>query len=264
MNILLVGSSGAMGKAIIDLVGKTEEDKIVLGLQAEPANTQKFPVYASFAELSEHIKNNELSLDVMIDFSTPKITNELLDFAKQFKFPILIATTGQSDEQEEAIEAASQTIPIINTHNTSIGVNVMQKALELLTRSLYPLGYDIEIVESHHRYKKDAPSGTAKMLLKTIEDTADDAIQVEEGRSGLSQGRSHAEIGVHAIRAGEIVGKHSILYANNQETIEITHTASSKELFAKGALLAGRFLSDAEVGLYDMSDVLRLNDHSQL
>lgn len=257
MNILLVGASGAMGQAVIQYVSQTS-DQVTVVLQETPDERADYQVFTSFEKMGEYLAENRQQVDVMIDFSTPKITDRVVAFAKEHRLPLMLATTGQTEEQESFIKAASQQVAIVDTHNTSIGVNVMEALVAQMTKILYPLGYDIEIIEKHHRYKKDSPSGTAKMILDAVQGNIDENTSVLGGREGLEYARPHSEIGVHAIRGGDIVGEHTILFANNQETIELTHRAGTKDLFVRGALQAAHFLMGVEPGLYDMKDVIDL------
>lgn len=257
MNILLVGATGAMGQAVIQYVAQTG-DRVRVALQSKPDAHKAYQVCTTFEELSAYVFENRDKVDVIIDFSTAKITDQVLAFAEKHQLPLMLATTGQTEAQEALIKAAGQKIAIVDTHNTSIGVTVMQALVAQMTKILYPLGYDIEIIEKHHRYKKDSPSGTADMLLNAVQDNIDEAISVLGGREGLEYARPHSEIGVHAIRGGDIVGEHTVLFANNQETLELTHRAGTKDLFARGALQAAHFLLKAEPGLYDMTDVIKI------
>lgn len=257
MNILLIGASGAMGQAVIQYVAQTS-DRVTVALQDQPNDHADYQVFTSFEKMGDYLVENRSKVDVMIDFSTPKITDQVVNLAKEHRLPLMLATTGQTEAQEVLIQAASKQVAIVDTHNTSIGVNVMEALVAQMTRILYPLGYDVEIIEKHHRYKKDSPSGTAKMILDAVQENIDENTSVLGGRQGLEYARPHSEIGVHAIRGGDIVGEHTILFANNQETIELTHRAGTKDLFVRGALQAAHFLMTVEPGLYDMKDVIKL------
>lgn len=257
MKILLVGASGAMGQAVVQYVSHTS-DQVTVVLQDSPNDQADYQVFTSFDKMGEYVTANRNQVDVMIDFSTPKITGQVVAFAKEHRLPLMLATTGQTAEQENLIKEASQQVAIVDTHNTSIGVNVMEALVAQMTKILYPLGYDVEIIEKHHRYKKDSPSGTARMILDAVQHNIDENTSVLGGRQGLEYARPHSEIGVHAIRGGDIVGEHTILFANNQETLELTHRAGTKDLFVRGALQAAHFLMTVKPGLYDMKDVIEL------
>lgn len=255
MKIILIGSDGAMGKVVYNLSEELDYT-VVAGLQATVADNGPFPIATDFDELSAVVDSLKEQPDVIIDFSVPFLTDGLLHFAVKHNLPIMLATTGQTPEQEVKIQQAGEQIAILDTHNTSIGVNVMQKVTQQLSEILYPLGYDIEIIEKHHRYKKDAPSGTAKMLLDSVKAGMTEDAQEVYGREGVGEAREHREVAVHAIRGGDIVGEHTVLFAGNQETIELTHRAGSKELFARGAIAGAKFLKDVKApGIYSMNDI---------
>ncbi|HFI0463747.1 TPA: 4-hydroxy-tetrahydrodipicolinate reductase [Streptococcus suis] len=256
MDIILIGTSGAMGKTIINSLAQNPDHQVVAGLQAETVAQGSFPIYNNFDDLKAAVKEGEVKAQVIIDFSTPALTEDLLDFARASNLPLVLATTGQNADQIAMIQKVSQDIPILDTHNTSIGVSVMAATLKQMAAILYPLGYDIEIIEKHHRYKKDAPSGTALMLKSALEAGIPDQTTTIYGREGLSSGRPHQEIAIHAIRGGDIVGEHTVIFANNQETIELTHRAGDKALFAKGAIHCADFLIKQGPGLYDMQAVM--------
>lgn len=257
MKILLVGASGAMGQVIENLIKKTNHE-ITLALQIEADEDKPFKVFVDMDAMSEYLSEHPETVNIIIDFSHASLTDEVVDFALRHQLPLMLATTGQDMDQVQQIEAASEKIAIVDAHNTSIGMTIMQHISAEMAKLLYPLGYDIEIIESHHRHKKDAPSGTAMMLRNSIIKVIDEQVNTIGGRFGLNGGRPHNEIAMHAIRAGNITGDHTILFANNEETIELTHRAGSKELFAKGAIQAGEFLLKAKPGLYNMQDVVGL------
>ena len=191
--------------------------------------------------------------DVIIDFSHFSRLDSLLEFAENKKIPLVIATTGYSDETLEKIKKTAQKIPVLLSSNMSLGVNLMQDILEKIVPVLYG-NYDIEVVEAHHNKKIDSPSGTAKTLVEVIEKGCGEAMKKQYGREGIHP-REKNEIGIHSLRGGTIVGEHSVLFCGNDEIIEIKHTAMSKKIFAKGALEAAKFLIGKEAGLYSMKDL---------
>lgn len=257
MKIIIIGSSGAMGQAIIHYAENTANLEIYAGLQKSPEKDELFPVFYDFNELAEYVEGQSIKPDLVIDFSSPTLTEKLLNFVKEQSLPLLLATTGLSDEQQTLVKDVSQEVPIFDTNNTSIGVAVVQKTIYQLTKTLYPLGYDIEIIEKHHRYKKDAPSGTALMLLEAAQQAIAETPSIIYGRSGIGEGRPHSEIAVHAIRGGDIVGEHIVLFANHHEVIEIKHQANNKELFVQGAIACSEYLLKQPAGLYSMSDLMQ-------
>ncbi|MBI3320854.1 MAG: 4-hydroxy-tetrahydrodipicolinate reductase [Candidatus Omnitrophica bacterium] len=179
--------------------------------------------------------------DVLIEFTTPEVTVAHAGLAQQLRKPMVIGTTGLSDAQQAALRQAANTIPIVFSPNMSLGVNVLFELAQLAAQRLGP-AYDVEVVEAHHRQKKDAPSGTAKRLAEAV---------------ASASNRPPSAIPVHAIRAGDIIGDHTVILAGPAERIELTHRAQSRDVFAQGALRAARFVINQPPGLYDMSHVLR-------
>lgn len=191
--------------------------------------------------------------DVIVDFSHYSRLDTLLDYAVDRGLPLVIATTGYSDEILKKIENSSKKIPILLSSNMSLGINLLQDILEKITLILYP-NYDIELIEKHHNKKIDSPSGTAKTLLEVIKKNIDEVIEEKYGRVGMEK-REKNEIGVHSLRGGTIVGEHSVLFCGNDEIIELKHTALSKKIFAEGALQGAKFIIGKEPGLYSMKDI---------
>ena len=191
--------------------------------------------------------------DVIVDFSHYSRLDTLLDYAVDRGLPLVIATTGYSDEILIKIENSSKKIPILLSSNMSLGINLLQDILEKITPILYP-NYDIELIEKHHNKKIDSPSGTAKTLLEVIKKNIDEVIEEKYGRVGMEK-REKNEIGVHSLRGGTIVGEHSVLFCGNDEIIELKHIALSKKIFAEGALQGAKFIIGKEPGLYSMKDI---------
>jgi 4-hydroxy-tetrahydrodipicolinate reductase len=194
--------------------------------------------------------------DVIVDFSHADATEEICATATAQKKPLVVGTTGQSEEQRSLIETAGATVPIVFASNFSIGVNVLfwltAKAAELLGPD-----FDFEITETHHRWKKDAPSGTARTLAELLS-AVRKSERVAHGREGMLGERLHDEIGVHSVRAGDVVGDHTVLFGGTGERLELTHRASSRATFATGALVAAKWVRHQKPGLYSMQDVLGL------
>ena len=239
MNIVIVGY-GAMGERLVHRIGNIEGVSLVGVID----NQKNFGL-SSFDEL-------QTIPDVIIDFSHPSNLKSMIDYAVTNKVALMIATTGLSSQENMEIKAASKLIPIVQTANTSLGVNIVLEVLQRITPALEE--FDIEVIEKHHNQKIDAPSGTAKMLVSEIQSSSSKR-EVVHGREGLSK-RTKNEIGVHAVRGGTIAGEHTVIYAGEDEIIEIKHTALSKEVFVTGALKAAMFLNGATPGLYSMKDVL--------
>jgi 4-hydroxy-tetrahydrodipicolinate reductase len=241
MNVVISGY-GAIGKLLVEKIIQSESYHlagIVDFLGNKGVN--------NFKELTE-------IPDVIIDFSHPGVLPSLLEYALENNASLVIATTGYTAKDINAIKDASKTIPVLHTSNTSYGVNVLLDAIKALTKQLYT-DYDIEVIEKHHNQKVDAPSGTAKMIVDEIEGVFNPSRTVY-GRSGESK-RENKEIGIHAVRGGTIAGEHTVLYAGEDEIIEIKHTALSKNVFVNGALKAARYIHNKPAGYYNMNDVLK-------
>lgn len=246
IKILLCGVSGAMGKTLLEIVKDSDEFEVVAGIALENLDLG-FNVYQSFDDVKEEI-------DVVIDYSSPNLIEKILNFCKSKKLPLVIATTGLSDENMSLIAQASKQIAIVQSGNYSIGINVLEKCAKLLSQLL--IDYDIEILEKHHNKKKDAPSGTAKMLFDAVNEGRNKSLEKNVGRRGISEGRKSNEVGISSIRAGSIVGEHEVIFSAGDETITIKHQAQSKKIFANGSLKAAKFVISKENGKYNMEDVL--------
>lgn len=247
MNILLNGASGRMGNEIINAVEKQDDMKIVCGFDREKIKSGNFPIYNKIEDIKEKI-------DVIIDFSVPVATFEILKYAKKNKVPTVIATTGFNEQQLNDIEELSNEIPIFKSSNMSVEINLMaslvQKVAEVLKES------DIEIVETHHNRKIDSPSGTAILLADAINKVFDGEKQYNFDRMSKREKRDKKEIGFSSVRGGNVVGEHSVQFFGENETLEITHKSYSRQVFAEGALNAAKFIITKTVGLYDMKDLV--------
>ncbi|MFZ7120047.1 MAG: 4-hydroxy-tetrahydrodipicolinate reductase [Eubacteriaceae bacterium] len=248
INILLSGCNGAMGKTLQEVIKNEENMQVVAGYDNENKNNTSFELYTDLNDCNDNI-------DLIIDFSHFSVFDKILEFALSKKIPLVMATTGLTMENEKSIQEASITIPIFRTANMSIGVNVMLGLIADATKQLD--GFDIEIIEKHHNKKVDSPSGTALMLANEINTTLNNSMDFVYGREGKSTKRQTNEIGIHAFRGGTISGEHSVIYAGDDEIIEIKHTALSKKVFAKGAVRAAKFIYQKENGLYDMRKILK-------
>lgn len=249
MKVILSGYSGAMGHVVRELAKSNGDITIVAGIDHKPDDSGTFPVVADPMAI-------DIEADVIIDFSHPSLLDGLIAFAKDRSLPIVVCTTGLDADQIAFLEEASKVIPIFRSGNMSFGIHLLQDILKQYTKLLADT-YDIEIIEQHHRRKVDAPSGTALMLADTIADCLAEKPSYVLGRAGTSAKRSPGEIGIHAIRGGTIVGEHSVIFAGEDELIEIRHSAQSRRLFASGALKAAAFMSQAGPGLYTMTDVIQ-------
>lgn len=246
MKILLVGATGGMGKTVTEVCNNIENFEIVAGVGISTGEKFPYPLYQEFDDIKEKI-------DVILDFSNHNLITSILDYAKQENKPLVIATTGYTEEQVQEIHDASKIVPIFFTGNMSIGVNILLSVVENLSRGLSD--FDIEIIEKHHNLKKDAPSGTAKMLFDAANRGRDNTLVEQDGREGTNLSREKNEVGVHSVRGGTIVGEHTVIFAGVDETIEITHKAQSKKVFAMGAVKACKFIEGKESGIYNMKDI---------
>ena len=247
---ILVGASGKMGNNICDCAENDSEIKIVCGVD-KFNNGKNFPVFTTFSEIN-------VDADVIIDFSSVALLDDLLAFATEKKIPVVIATTGYSDDQIEKIKKASQIIPVFFTFNMSIGVNLLC-TLAKKAASILGDGFDIEIIEKHHNQKIDAPSGTAIMLGNAINSVFDDKLNYEYDRHSKRAKRPKNEIGFHSVRGGTIVGEHDVIFAGRDEVVTLSHQATSKQVFAVGAIRAAKFITDKKAGLYDMNNILNFD-----
>jgi len=235
MNIAIVGT-GAMGKVLVSLIDDKE------GLQC---------VGAIEPMLGESLSDIQEKIDAVIDFSHPANLNMIDVFARESKCGVVFATTGFTEEQINQIQELAKVVPVVYTANFSLGVTVMRRVLAEITPILKD-DFDMEIIEKHHNKKLDAPSGTAKALLESM--NPDHEYDEVFGREGNR--KRGKEIGIHAIRGGTIVGEHTAIYAGEDEIIEIKHIANSKRIFAVGAIRAAEFVVGKKAGLYDMEQVL--------
>ncbi|HJB79928.1 4-hydroxy-tetrahydrodipicolinate reductase [uncultured Flavonifractor sp.] len=250
LRLILSGCNGRMGRAVEHLCAAQPDLEIAAGFDLLGTGDRDFPVFSSPAEFQGQA-------DAVIDFSSPAALPALLDFCTARRVPVVLATTGYSQEQLAAIDRAAERIPVFRSANMSVGVNVL---LALVRQATAALGgdYDIEIVEKHHNKKVDAPSGTALMLA----DAAASALPCQPDyvydRHSVRRARAKEEIGICSVRGGGIVGDHDVLFAGENEVITLSHSAMSREVFASGAIRAARFLSGvASPGLYSMTDLVQ-------
>lgn len=248
MKILLSGAGGQMGITLAGIIKNKEGMEVVAGVSDRPVKVD-FTVYSSFKDVKE-------KADAVIDFSSPVVLEQLLDYCIKNNTPAVVCTTGYSKEQEQKIKDTSKNIPIVYSGNMSLGINVMEYVVEQMAKLL--ADFDIEIVEKHHNLKKDAPSGTAKMLFDSANKGRKNSLTRLDGRAGFYDNRDKNEVGISAIRGGNIVGEHTVIFAGDDEVLEITHRASSKKIFANGAIKAALFLQEKENGLYNMNDCLNM------
>ena len=247
--ILLSGCNGRMGRAVSQLCVDGKEAYIAAGLDINTTKFFDYPIYADPIEYGGRA-------DVVLDFSSPKVLSTLLAYCKSKEVPLVVATTGYDEAQQDAIRQASDSIPIFQSGNLSLGINLL---MDLVRRASAVLGenFDVEIIERHHNQKVDAPSGTALMLYNAAADALPYAPTPVYDRHETRVKRDRHEIGLHAVRGGTIVGEHEVLFAGHHEVITLSHSAGSREVFAAGALRAAVFMAGiTRPGLYDMKDLL--------
>lgn len=265
LNIAVAGSSGRMGRALLEAVTQAPDMRLSGALERAGSPFLGQDAGELFgarcgAKIVESVTEALHECNALIDFTRPEATLQHLQFCRERGVNIVIGTTGFTPEQKQAISAASQDIGVVFAPNMSVGVNLSLKLLDIAARVLAE-GYDIEIVEAHHRHKVDAPSGTALRMGEVVANAlgrnlAECAVY---GREGVTGERSPSTIGFATVRGGDIVGDHTVLFAGIGERVEITHKASSRATFALGALRAARFLAQHGKGQYDMQDVLGLS-----
>ncbi len=244
------GCNGKMGRMITELVKNDDGAVIAAGVDTYTGIANDYPVY-------ESIDQCDTDVDVVIDFSNAGAVDALLDYCAEKKIPVVLCTTGLSEEQLEKVRETSEKTAVLKSANMSMGINLLLKLLKDAAKVLGNAGYDIELVERHHNQKLDAPSGTALALADSINEALNGEYHYVYDRSQVRQKRDAKEIGISAVRGGTIVGDHEVIFAGTDEVIEFRHSAYSRNVFAKGAVEAAKFLAGKETGMYDMGDVIR-------
>ena len=236
-----------MGKAVAAAVGN--EVRIVAGVDISAASidASDFPIYESITEFSD-------KADVIVDFSHHSALPSLLDYAKATKTPVVVATTGHTDEELALMREAAKSVAIFHSGNFSIGINLIINLAKQAARTL-GADFDIEIIEKHHNKKLDAPSGTALMIANAVADEREESEYIYD-RHSVRKAREPKEIGIHSVRGGSIVGEHEVIFAGANEIVSISHSAASREIFANGALRAAIYLAGKSAGLYSMTDLI--------
>lgn len=250
IKVLINGCNGKMGQELAKAIDKNDNFKAICGVDRIDTGDNKFPVYTNINQITEEP-------DVIIDFSIPVATFKILEYATSKHIPIVICTTGFSKEELEKIEELSKQVPIFRSANMSYEINLMSNLVAQITK--YLKDSDIEIVETHHNRKVDAPSGTALLLADSINNELNNEMHYEYDRHSKREKRDKKEIGIHSIRGGNIVGTHTVTFFSENETFEITHTATSRGVFAEGALKAAEYLVVQDNGLYNMNNLFKHN-----
>ena len=249
VRIIMHGCNGKMGQVITGIVNADKDAEIVAGIDIFDDGHNDYPVFKSLKECN-------VSADVIIDFSSAKAVDALLDYCEITRLPVVLCSTGLSEEQIKRTEEISKNVAVLRSANMSLGINTLFKVLRMVTPILADAGYDVEIVEKHHRLKVDAPSGTALALADAINESVDNRYTYKFDRSQVREKRTDNELGISAVRGGTIVGEHEVIFAGEDEVIEIRHTAYSKAVFAKGAVCAAKFLKGQPAGMYTMKEVI--------
>lgn len=250
VRMIMHGCNGRMGQMITNLVKEEAQVQIVAGVDTFDGIQNPYPVF-------EKIEMCNVEADVVIDFSNAKAVDGLLSYCEEKKLPVVLCTTGLSEEQLVRVKEVSEKSAVLKSANMSMGINLLMKLLRDAVKVLSPAGYDVEIVEKHHNQKLDAPSGTALALADSMNEAMNHEFEYVYDRSQVRKKREKKEMGISAVRAGTIVGEHEVLFAGIDEVIEFKHTAYSRSVFGKGALEAAKFLAGKPAGMYDMSDVIQ-------
>ena len=249
VKIIMHGCNGHMGQVISGIVEKDPDAEIVAGIDIADQGKNSYPVFTD-------IDACQVEADAIIDFSSAKATDKLLEYSAARQIPVVLCSTGLSQEQLAKVEETSRKVAVLKSANMSLGINTLLKLVQDAAKVLATAGFDMEIVEKHHRLKVDAPSGTALALADSINEAMDNQYHYVYDRSQKREKRDDKEIGISAVRGGTIVGEHEVIYAGEDEVIEFKHTAYSKAIFGKGAVEAAKFLAGKPAGRYDMSDVI--------
>lgn len=248
IKVLLNGCCGKMGTMVVNASAQFKNLEIIGGIDAFPKD-MGFPIFKSVDDVN-------IDYDVLLDFSRADALKGLLSLTEKTKKPLVICSTGFTKEDLDLINEKSKTLPLFKSANMSLGINTLIELLKKAALVFAPAGYDMEIVEKHHNLKLDAPSGTAIALADSMNEALDNAYEYKYDRSQERKQRDKMEIGISAVRGGNIVGEHEVFFCGQDEVIEFKHTAYSKAVFAKGAVEAAKFLAGKPEGMYDMADVI--------
>lgn len=248
IKVLINGCNGRMGQVLVNEIDRFPDLLLIGGFDIYDEGKNTFPVYSKIEDIKE-------KPDVIVDFSVPVSTFNILKYAVSNKVAVVIATTGFAKEQLDEIKEFSKQIPIFQSSNMSFDINLMKKIVAEVAKNLK--GTDVEIVETHHNRKVDAPSGTAILLADAINEVMDEKLDYNFNRHDIHEKRNPKEIGFSSIRGGNIVGEHSVMFFGEHETFEIKHTSYSRDVFAEGALKAAEFIASQQPGFYGMDDMVK-------
>ena len=249
IKVMMHGCNGAMGQVISGIIEESESAVMAAGIDFKDDGHNPSPVF-------KNLEDCNVDVDVIIDFSSSKATDRLLSYVAEKQIPLVLCTTGLSEEQLKKVEETSKKTAILRSANMSLGVNVLLKLVNTAAKVLADADFDIDIVEKHHKLKVDAPSGTALALADAVNEALHNEYEYVYDRSQRRIRRPKKEIGISAVRGGTIVGQHDVIFAGQDEVIEFHHTAYSKAIFGKGAVSAAIYLAGKPAGMYDMSDVI--------
>ena len=249
VKIIMHGCNGKMGQVITGIVAADKDAEIVAGIDIVDNRQNPYPVFTN-------IDDCNVEADVIIDFASAKAIDKLLDYVETRKIPVVLCTTGLSEEQLARVEEVSKKVAVLKSANMSLGINTLFKVLKSVSPLLAEAGFDIEIVEKHHHFKVDAPSGTALALGDAVNESLPEKYEYKFDRSQDRIPRPKNEIGFSSVRGGTIVGEHDVIFAGEDEVITFSHTAYSKSVFAKGAVEAAKFLKGQHAGHYTMKEVI--------
>ena len=249
VKIIMHGCNGKMGQVITGIVAVDKDAEIVAGIDIVDNRQNPYPVFTN-------IDDCNVEADVIIDFASAKAIDKLLDYVETRKIPVVLCTTGLSEEQLARVEEVSKKVAVLKSANMSLGINTLFKVLKSVSPLLAEAGFDIEIVEKHHHFKVDAPSGTALALGDAVNESLPEKYEYKFDRSQDRIPRPKNEIGFSSVRGGTIVGEHDVIFAGEDEVITFSHTAYSKSVFAKGAVEAAKFLKGQPAGHYTMKEVI--------
>ncbi len=247
--IIINGCNGMMGKTIAAIAKEDADTTVAAGIDIASDDRNEYPVFSEISKCNAEA-------DVLIDFSIAGALDGLLRYAEEKKMPLVLCTTGYSEVQIEKIQKASEYLTIFRSPNMSLGINILMKLVKEAASILAAEGFDVEVVERHHRLKIDAPSGTALALADSVNEAMGHQYEYIMDRSGRREKRGKKEIGISAVRGGTIVGEHDVLFAGIDEVITLSHAAYSKSVFAKGAVAAAKYLAGKPTGYYTMTDVV--------
>lgn len=249
IKVMMHGCNGAMGQVISKIIDESDNAVMAAGVDFKDDGHNPYPVF-------KNLDDCNVDVDVIIDFSSSKATDRLLNYVTEKQIPLVLCTTGLSEEQIQKVQETSKKTAVLRSANMSLGVNVLLKLVNTAAKVLAEADFDIDIVEKHHKFKVDAPSGTALALADAVNEALHNEYEYVYDRSQRRIQRPKKEIGISAVRGGTIVGQHDVIFAGQDEVIEFHHTAYSKAIFGKGAVSAAIYLAGKPAGMYDMSDVI--------